>query len=137
MLSCLHDISNGRPTNIPIYDFTINARLKQTVTVMPVDVVLLEGILIFYHPDVRDLFDMKLFVDSDPDTRLARRGENIKKMSPRLTALLRNFVSVQRDITHRGRELDHIIKQYTTLVKPAFEQFCLPVGKKKESLYVD
>ena len=75
--------------------------------VYPSDVVLLEGILVFYHKDVRDLFDMKLFVDTDADTRLSRR--------------------VLRDIEHRGRDLEHVLHQYTTLVKPAFEEFCLPV----------
>ena len=75
----------------------------------PSDVVLLEGILVFYHKDVRDLFDMKLFVDTDADTRLSRR--------------------VLRDIEHRGRDLEHVLHQYTTLVKPAFEEFCLPVSQ--------
>ena len=75
--------------------------------VYPSDVVLLEGILVFYHKEVRDMFDMKLFVDTDADTRLSRR--------------------VLRDIEHRGRDLEHVLHQYTTLVKPAFEEFCLPV----------
>merc|ERR1719348_2225323 len=79
-------------------------------TVFPgADVVLVEGILTFYFPGIRDAFHMRLFVDTDADTRLARR--------------------VLRDIEERGRELKHVLTQYTTLVKPAFEEFCLPTKK--------
>uniref|UniRef100_A0A8C6U589 uridine/cytidine kinase n=1 Tax=Neogobius melanostomus TaxID=47308 RepID=A0A8C6U589_9GOBI len=68
------------------------------------------GILMFYSQDIRELFQMKLFVDTDPDTRLSRR--------------------VLRDISQRGRELEQVLAQYITFVKPAFEEFCLPVNKK-------
>merc|ERR1712004_382616 len=61
------------------------------------------------YPTLRDLFNMKLFVDTDADSRLARR--------------------VLRDIEERGRDLEHVLHQYTTLVKPAFEEFCLPTKK--------
>lgn len=61
MVKCLNDIQNGRPTEVPVYDFTTNARIKNEVTkIEPSDVVLIEGILIFYHKDVRDIFDMKV-----------------------------------------------------------------------------
>merc|ERR1711868_334813 len=70
---------------------------------------IVEGILVFYFPGIRDKFNLKLFVDTDADTRLARR--------------------VLRDISERGRELEHVLHQYTTLVKPAFEEFCLPTKK--------
>jgi uridine kinase len=72
------------------------------------DVVLVEGILVFYFPEIRNLFDMKLFVDTDADTRLSRR--------------------VLRDTQNRGRELMVVLHQYVSLVKPAFEEFCLPVS---------
>lgn len=62
----------------------------------------------FYYPEIRDLFHMKLFVDTDPDTRLARR--------------------VLRDVQERGRDLEFVLHQYTNFVKPAFEDFCLPVS---------
>ncbi len=76
MLSCLTDIQNGKPTKVPVYNFVTNSRKDQEfINIVPSDVVLLEGILVFYHKDVRDMFDMKLFVDTDADTRLARRGE--------------------------------------------------------------
>ena len=76
MISCLRDIQAGKPTKVPVYDFKTNARERDRFTeIFPSDVVLLEGILVFYHKDVREMFDMKLFVDTDADTRLARRGE--------------------------------------------------------------
>ena len=78
MLKCLRDIQLGKSTKVPLYDFKANARIEnEFVEIHPSDVVLLEGILIFYHKEVRDLFDMKLFVDTDADTRLARRGNDL------------------------------------------------------------
>jgi len=110
MESVLKDIVDGRPTKIPVYDFKTNARVPGEFTdIYPSDVVMVEGILVFYFPNIRELFNLKLFVDTDPDTRLARR--------------------VLRDIEERGRDLAHVLHQYTTLVKPAFEEFCLPTKK--------
>eukprot|EP00074_Homo_sapiens_P062433 XP_011508272.2 uridine-cytidine kinase 2 isoform X2 [Homo sapiens] len=97
-------------TDVGILYFLTNAFSKEeTVTVYPADVVLFEGILAFYSQEVRDLFQMKLFVDTDADTRLSRR--------------------VLRDISERGRDLEQILSQYITFVKPAFEEFCLPTKK--------
>jgi uridine kinase len=73
------------------------------------DVVLVEGILVFYDPEIRKLFDMRIFVDTDSDIRLARR--------------------VQRDLTERGRNIVQVLHQYTTFVKPAFDEFCFPTKK--------
>merc|ERR1712168_949794 len=110
MESVLQDILQGRPTKIPVYDFKTNARVPGEFTaISPSDVVMVEGILVFYFPNIRELFNLKLFVDTDADTRLARR--------------------VLRDIEERGRDLVHVLHQYTTLVKPAFEEFCLPTKK--------
>ena len=76
MVKCLKDIKECRSTQVPLYDFKTNSRVEGEFTVIhPSDVVLLEGILVFYYKEVRDLFDMKLFVDTDADTRLARRGQ--------------------------------------------------------------
>ncbi|XP_025769269.1 uridine-cytidine kinase 1 [Puma concolor] len=83
-------------------------RLPETTVVYPADVVLFEGILVFYSQEVRDMFHLRLFVDTDSDVRLSRR--------------------VLRDV-HRGRDLEQILTQYTTFVKPAFEEFCLPTKK--------
>ncbi|CAO2637607.1 Uridine-cytidine kinase 2 [Lemmus lemmus] len=105
----LKEITEGKTVQIPVYDFVSHSRKEETVTVYPADVVLFEGILAFYSQEVRDLFQMKLFVDTDADTRLSRR--------------------VLRDISERGRDLEQILSQYITFVKPAFEEFCLPTKK--------
>merc|ERR1712203_998709 len=110
MVKFLKVIKECRSTQVPLYDFKTNSRVEGEFTVIhPSDVVLLEGILVFYYKEVRDLFDMKLFVDTDADTRLARR--------------------VLRDIEERGRDLENVLFQYTNLVKPAFEEFCMPTKK--------
>jgi len=110
MESVLTDIINGRQTKVPVYDFKTNSRSPgEFTTIYPSDVILVEGILVFYYPTLRNMFNMKLFVDTDADSRLARR--------------------VLRDIEERGRDLEHVLHQYTTLVKPAFEEFCLPTKK--------
>lgn len=106
----LQDILAGKKVQIPVYDYRTNSRLEdQTITIYPADVVLFEGILVFYFPEIRELFHMKLFVDTDSDTRLARR--------------------VPRDIKERGRDLDQVLTHYMNFVKPAFEEFCLPTKK--------
>lgn len=103
-LPVLQDIMTGTPTKIPVYDFKTNARVPGEFTLIyPSDVVIVEGILVFYFPGIRKKFNLKLFVDTDADTRLARR--------------------VLRDISERGRDLEHVLHQYTSLVKPAFEEF--------------
>nr|CAG4635424.1 EOG090X050I [Artemia franciscana] len=115
ILKTLKRITAGESCEIPVYDFKSNASsisllwFPLMATLYPADVVVFEGILVFYTQEVRELFDMKLFVDTDADTRLARR--------------------VLRDITERGRDLNKVLHQYTTLVKPAFEEFCLPTKK--------
>ena len=73
MESVLTDVINGRQTKVPVYDFKTNSRSPgEFTTIYPSDVVLVEGILVFYYPRMRDLFHLKLFVDTDADTRLAR-----------------------------------------------------------------
>ncbi|KAF2355855.1 Phosphoribulokinase/uridine kinase [Trinorchestia longiramus] len=109
VIGTLKKIQAGQICHIPNYDFKTNSRLPTTTAIYPADVVLFEGILMFYQKEIRDMFHMKLFVDSDADTRLARR--------------------VMRDTRERGRNLEHVLNQYTKLVKPAFEEFCLPTKK--------
>ena len=109
MLSCLQDIVNGKHTAVPVYDFKTNSRVvDQFTTIKPsqVDVVLFEGILTFYSPKVRDMFNMKLFIDTDADSRLAKR--------------------VLKDVDELGRDMDQVLHQYIQFVKPAFEEFCIP-----------
>ncbi|XP_037084172.1 uridine-cytidine kinase 2-B-like isoform X2 [Pollicipes pollicipes] len=109
LLETLRDIRDGKQCHLPVYDYKTNSRLAEMRKIYPADVVLCEGILVFYQPEVRAMFDMKLFVDTDADTRLSRR--------------------VRRDTNERGRDLDTVLDQYTNLVKPAFEEFCLPTKK--------
>nr|XP_012599535.1 uridine-cytidine kinase 1 isoform X2 [Microcebus murinus] len=104
----LKNIVEGKTVEVPTYDFVTHSRLPETTVVYPADVVLFEGILVFYSQEIRDMFHLRLFVDTDSDVRLSRR--------------------VLRDV-HRGRELEQILTQYTTFVKPAFEEFCLPTKK--------
>lgn len=108
LLETLQKIVEGKITQVQLYDYVKNAPKEgQFVTIYPADVILFEGILAFYFPQVRDLFNMKLFVDTDPDTRLYRR--------------------VMRDVEERGRELEVVLNHYMDFVKPSFEEFCLPV----------
>uniref|UniRef100_A0A8W7PN20 uridine/cytidine kinase n=1 Tax=Anopheles coluzzii TaxID=1518534 RepID=A0A8W7PN20_ANOCL len=110
MLQTLQDILHGKKVEISEYDYRRNAVCpEKKITIYPADVVLFEGILVFYFPAIRDLFHMKLFVDTDSDTRLARR--------------------VPRDINERGRDLDQVLNAYMNFVKPAFEEFCSPTKK--------
>ncbi|XP_064649683.1 uridine-cytidine kinase 2-B-like [Lineus longissimus] len=110
MKETLQAIKRGTdPVKVPRYDIGSSRRMDEPRTVFPVDVVLVEGILVFYNKDIVDMFNMKLFVDTDPDTRLSRR--------------------VVRDIKEMHRDLEQVLNQYTTYVKPAFEEFCLPTKK--------
>ncbi|XP_020906647.1 uridine-cytidine kinase 2 [Exaiptasia diaphana] len=104
-------ITAGKCVEIPNYDFHIASTREQKVSLIypSTDVILFEGILTLYSKEIRDLLDMKLFVDTDSDTRLSRR--------------------VLRDTQERGRELDTVLATYTNYVKPAFEDFCLPTKK--------
>eukprot|EP01134_Creolimax_fragrantissima_P000570 CFRG0570T1 len=105
----LNELSEGRSVQIPKYDFKTHSRLDEMETLQPTKVILLEGIMSFYTPALRDTYDMKLFVDCDDDERLARR--------------------VLRDIKHRGRDLESVLRQYIQYVKPSFEDFILPTKK--------
>ncbi|XP_077308759.1 uridine-cytidine kinase 2 isoform X2 [Lithobates pipiens] len=109
ILKTLREIMEGKTVQIPVYDFVSHSRKEEPITIYPADVVLFEGILAFYVQEIRDMFRMKLFVDTDADTRLSRR--------------------VLRDLNDRGRDLEQILSQYITFVKPAFEEFCLPTKK--------
>lgn len=99
----------NKSVNIPTYDFVTHSRLDTCTTIYGVDVIIFEGILVFYNKELRDLMDMKIFVDADPDTRLARR--------------------IVRDINHRGRDVMGVLQQYEHFVKPAFEEYILPTKK--------
>jgi len=105
-----HQNKSGRPVEIPSYDFVTHSRFEETKTMIyGADVIILEGILVFYPKELREIFDMKIFVDADADTRLARR--------------------VIRDINHRGRDVMGVLRQYEKFVKPAFDEYINPTKK--------
>lgn len=99
-------LHNWQPVEIPIYDFTHHARTDQTQHVEPHPIVLVEGILIFAEPALRELFDVKIFVDTDADIRFIRR--------------------LQRDIAERGRTAESVIEQYLRTVRPMHLEFVEP-----------
>ena len=109
MISHIKDLAEGKPIERPVYDFTIHNRIDETVTVNPAKVIVVEGILIFENKELRDLFDIKVFVDTDADVRIIRR--------------------ILRDVNERGRTLDSIVGQYLTTVKPMHEMFVEPSKK--------
>jgi uridine kinase len=94
------------PIEKPVYDFTAHTRAPETVRVEPRDVVLVDGILLFAEPRLRELFDLKIFVDTEADVRFIRR--------------------LKRDIKKRGRALDAVIDQYLTTVRPMHFEFVEP-----------
>lgn len=100
------DLKEGRPVEVPIYDFATHSRTAQTFTVQPRPVILVEGILIFAEKALRELFDVKIFVDTDSDIRFIRR--------------------LQRDIAERGRTVESVIKQYLATVRPMHLEFVEP-----------
>ena len=94
----LEELRAGRAVDCPTYDFTQHTRAKKTVAIQPSRVIIVEGILIFQDARLRDLFDIKIYVEADADERILRR--------------------VARDIRERGRSLESVINQYLTTVKP-------------------
>lgn len=92
--------------DIPVYDFSIHTRTEKTIHVGAHPVIIVEGILIFSEPELRNLFDVKIFVDTDPDIRFIRR--------------------LQRDIAERGRTTDMVIHQYLSTVRPMHLEFVEP-----------
>jgi len=106
MMQTLAELKEGRPVEVPIYDFTRHQRSEETRRVEPADVVIIEGILVLHMEEIRGLLNMRIFVDTDDDVRLARR--------------------IQRDVTCRGRDVAGVIEQYTKFVKPAFDQYIGP-----------
>lgn len=103
LVTHLKELLKGNPIDKPIYDFEIHNRKEETVTVEPRDIIILEGILILNEKEIRDLLDIKIYVDTDADVRVIRR--------------------ILRDIKERGRSLDSIILQYINTVRPAHLQF--------------
>lgn len=99
-------LKNNTPIDVPVYDFTIHNRVDKTTHVEARRVIIVEGIMVFENEALRNLFDIKIFVDTDADERLTRR--------------------ILRDVKERGRSLESVLSQYMTTVKPMHEQFVEP-----------
>lgn len=102
-------LKEGKVISRPIYDFTIHNRAKECKDVQPAKVIIVEGILIFENKELRDQFDIKLYVDTDADVRIIRR--------------------IVRDVKKRGRTLESVVEQYLTTVKVMHEMFVEPSKK--------
>ncbi len=109
LIQHLSQLIEGKAIEKPIYDFENHNRKKETIRVEPKDIIILEGILIFFEKDIRDLLNIKIFVDTDSDVRVIRR--------------------ILRDIKDRGRTLDSVILQYMDTVRPAHQQFVEPTKR--------
>jgi uridine kinase len=102
----LKALKAGNNINQPVYSFVTHSRTKDTIKTHPRKVVIVEGILIFNNKELRDLFDIKIFVHAETDERLIRR--------------------LKRDITERGRDIDEVLSRYQTTLKPMHQQFIEP-----------
>lgn len=109
MTEHIKKLKEGKTVELPIYDFTTHSRTSKTIPIPPNPVILVEGILIFTDPILRELFDIKIFVDTDPDIRLIRR--------------------IRRDITERGRTIESVLSQYETTVRPMHLEFVEPAKR--------
>ncbi len=103
----LKELKNNKPINQPVYSFVKHNRTGDTILTHPRKVMIVEGILILTNPELRELFDIKIFVHADSDERLIRR--------------------LKRDIAERGRDLDEVLSRYQTTLKPMHEQFIEPM----------
>ncbi|GAB4847961.1 Uridine kinase-like protein 1, chloroplastic [Ancistrocladus abbreviatus] len=116
LLECIEKLKSGQSVQVPIYDFKTHQRRTDSFRqVNASDVIILEGILVFHDQRVRNMMNMKIFVDTDADVRLARR--------------------IRRDTVERGRDLNSVLEQYAKFVKPAFDDFVLPSKKYADHIH--
>ncbi len=106
LIQHIASLRDGKPVQVPIYDFSTDRRTEKTFTVEPHSVILVEGILIFTEAKLREMFDVKIFVDTDADLRFIRR--------------------LERDLAERGRTTESVIKQYQSTVRPMHLEFVEP-----------
>lgn len=106
LLEDLKQLKSGQAIESPVYDYTVHNRTEKTLHVEPKHIIVLEGILIFQDKRIRDMIDMKIFIDTDSDERLCRR--------------------IRRDSTERGRTVDSVINQYLGTVKPMYKKYIEP-----------
>ena len=112
MIADLRALRQGKTIQCPVYDYTIHDRAKETISIHPTPVIIVEGILIYAIPELCDQLDIKIFVDTDADVRILRR--------------------ILRDVQERGRSLESVISQYLTTVKPMHEQFVEPSKRRAD-----
>ena len=117
MIRDIRDLKAGKTIHCPVYSYTDHNRTDETIEVRPTKVVIVEGILIFHDPALRELMDIKIFVDTDADVRILRR--------------------ILRDVKERGRSLDSVIDQYLTTVKPMHQQFVQPSRQYADLVVLD
>lgn len=106
MLSNLNDLKNGRSCMMPQYDFVSHSRMPEMIEVKPQKIIIVDGLMVFYDKRIRDLLDLKLYVDTPADIRFIRR--------------------LKRDIAERGRTVESVIEQYTKVVRPGHYNFIEP-----------
>ncbi|MHB8134319.1 MAG: uridine kinase [Anaerolineaceae bacterium] len=106
LITHLHELKKWLPVQMPIYDFTTHTRKRETKSIDPQLIIVVEGILIFAEPKLRELFDVKIFVDTSDDIRFIRR--------------------LERDIAERGRTMGNVIRQYLETVRPMHMDFVEP-----------
>jgi uridine kinase len=109
LIDHIHQLLSYQPIEKPVYDYSIHTRSEEVIHVEPQDVIILEGILVLEDERLRNLMDIKLFVDTDADLRIIRR--------------------LQRDIKERGRSMDSVIDQYIGVVRPMHNQFIEPTKR--------
>lgn len=106
MVGQIMDLKNGKDVLCPVYDFAMHTRSDRVVEIKSKPVILIDGILIFAEPKLREIMDMRVYVETDADERILRRA--------------------RRDICERGRDLDGVIEQYLATVKPMHNQYVEP-----------
>ena len=117
MIEHIQKLRSNMEIECPLYDFTIHNRAEETLVVRPTKVIVVEGILIFENELLRNLMDIKIFVDTDADVRILRR--------------------ILRDVQERGRSLDSVVTQYLTTVKPMHEQFVEPSKRASDIIVLE
>ena len=106
MIQQITDLKNGKSVLCPVYDFSLHTRSERVIEIQPKPIILIDGILIFAEPRLRQIMDMRIYVETDADERILRRA--------------------RRDMAERGRDLDGIIEQYLATVKPMHNQHVEP-----------
>jgi len=117
LIEHLRELKAGRSIRCPVYSYVDHNRTDQTVEIFPTKVLIVEGILIFQDPVLREMFDIKIFVETDADERILRRA--------------------LRDVEKRGRTLRSVVTQYLTTVKPMHEQYVEPSRKHADIIVLE